>query len=116
MAEAWKAYSVRDGEWRERCTVYGSGRDTAVFSTNLLLQLATMDGTYSIEDIMDFLNGERGEEETRSFWEAAELDERLRMDVEACKKLIEEGRRKRFQAFLKEVKDFDAGLPPVGEE
>lgn len=74
-----------------------------------------MEANYSMEEILAFLNGEMGAEETHSFWQAVEADQRLRMEVEACKRLIEESRRKRFQAFLKEVKEFDAGLPPVGE-
>lgn len=75
-----------------------------------------MDTEYTSEEILAYLEGEKSEEDASRFWQTVEADERLRMDVEALRVLVEEGRKQRFRKFLKEVKDFDEGLPPIEGE
>lgn len=72
-----------------------------------LLLLNAMKTNYTLEEILSFLEDRESEENKLVFWQAVATDERLRMEVEACRLLIEEGRRSRFQKLLGEIKEFD---------
>ena len=72
-----------------------------------------METNYKPEDIFSFLNGDKDEEDAQHFWKAVAASKQLRMEVKAYKLLIQEGRKKRFRRFLKDVREFDEGLPDV---
>ncbi|MCB9296893.1 MAG: hypothetical protein H6559_27810 [Lewinellaceae bacterium] len=75
-----------------------------------------MGTNYSMEDIVASLQGEKTEEDTRQFWQAANSDNRLLVEIEACCLLVRVGRASRFRRFLKEIEDFDKEFSGAGPE